>query len=265
MSSQIVATLAEQWGASEALIQRSADARAAALGSTADAVLTSWSGGAPPATAAPAPVPETVPEPAVPEPAAPEPTAPEPTPEPVESAEGPAAPEEPASVPPEPTPVELPREPDPVPAGSLGGLSLGALVLFVVMFVAVVIAPSSAGNAEELDAVQTIELSDAALHGRDVYLAEGCALCHTQQVRPIVTDADLGIVTLSASPLIPGNQRIGPDLAHVGSRESTGSAGWLAGYLDDPGAFRPDGKHPSYSYLSSRDLENLVAYLVESK
>lgn len=260
MSSQIVATLAEQWGASEALIQRSADARAAALGSTADAVLTSWSGGAPPPAAAPPPVPETIPEPA-----APEPPAPEPTPEPVVSAEEPAAPEEPVSVLPEPTPVELPRELDPVPAGSLGGLSLAALILFAVMFVAVVIAPSSASNAEELDAVQTIELSDAALHGRDVYLAEGCALCHTQQVRPIVTDADLGIVTLSESPLIPGNQRIGPDLAHAGSRESTGSAGWLAGYLDDPGAFRPDGKHASFSYLSSRDLENLVAYLVESK
>jgi cbb3-type cytochrome oxidase cytochrome c subunit len=168
-------------------------------------------------------------------------------------------------MPPEPTPLELPGEPDPIPAGSLGGLVLGALVLFVIMFVAVVVAPSSAGNAEALDAVQTIELSDAAIRGRDVYLAEGCALCHTQQVRPIVTDADLGIVTLSESPLIPGYQRRGPDLAHAGSRESTGSAGWLAGYLDDPEAFRPDSQHASYNYLSSQDLENLVAYLGESK
>lgn len=257
MSSPIVATLAEQFGASEALIQRSADARAAALGSTADAVLSSWSGGEPPPVAAPAPV-------AVPE-AAPEPPAPEPAPEPVEIEEEAEAPEEPASAPPEPTPLAMPGDPDPIPAGSLGGLLLGALILFVVMFVAVVVAPSSAGNAEALDAVPTIELSDAALQGRDVYLAEGCALCHTQQVRPIVTDADLGIVTLSESPLIPGIQRIGPDLAHAGSREPTDSPGWLAGYLDDPGAFRPDSNHASYSYLSSRDLENLVAYLVESK
>lgn len=258
MSSQIVATLAEQFGASEALVQRSADARAAALGSTADEVLSSWSGGAPPPAAAPvpAPVPETAPEPPAPE---------APAPEPAEIEEEPVIPEEPAAVPPEPILVELPGEPDPIPVGSLGGLLLGALILFAVMFVAVVIAPSSAGNAEALDAVQTIELSDAALQGRDVYLAEGCALCHTQQVRPIVTDADLGIVTLSESPLIPGYQRIGPDLTHAGSRESTGSPGWLAGYLDDPSAFRPDGKHASFSYLSSQDLENLVAYLVESK
>ena len=262
MSSPIVATLAEQFGASEALIQRSADARAAALGSTADAVLSSWSGGAPPPIAAPAPVavPEAAPKPPAAEPA-PEPVAPEP----VDIEDDAGVPEEPASAPPEPTPVEMPGEPDPIPAGSLGGLLLGALVLFVVMFVAAVVAPSSAGNAEALDAVPTIELSDAALQGRDVYLAEGCALCHTQQVRPIVTDADLGIVTLSESPLIPGIQRIGPDLAHAGSREPTDSPGWLAGYLDDPGAFRPDSNHASYSYLSSQDLENLVAYLVESK
>lgn len=259
MSSELVGSLAEQFGASEALIQRSADARAAALGSTADAVLASWTGGAPPPAAPPA---AAAPEPA----AAAEPPAPEPDPEPpAEQDEAEVAEEEPAPPPAASAPVDLKAEPEPVPAGSLSGLLIGALVLFAVMFVAVVVAPSSSGNAEALDAVPTIDLSDAALDGRDVYLAEGCALCHTQQVRPIVTDADLGIVTLSESPLIPGIQRVGPDLTHTGSRESTGSAGWMAGFLDDPGAFRAEAMHPSYSYLSSRDLENLVAYLMESE
>ena len=251
MSSELVAALAEQFGASEALVQRSAEARATASGSAIDTILAAWSGGAPAPAAPPDPAPAPAPEP---EAAPPEPIA---TPEEVE--------EDAAEVSPPPVQAPIPAEPEPIPAGSLNVMLLGSLVLFAIMFIATVIAPSSVGNAATLDAVRTIELSDAAADGRDVYLAEGCAFCHTQQVRPIVTDADLGIVTLSKSPLVPGLQRIGPDLAHIGSREKSGNAGWLAGYLDTPAAFRANSEHPSFSYLSSRDLENLVTYLAESK
>ena len=257
MSSELVAALAEQFGASEALVQRSVEARAAAAGSAVDAILAAWSGGAPapaaPSEAAPAQLPE-------PEAVPPEPIATSEEPKEVAAVETAAV-----EVAPLPIPDPMPAEPESIPAGSLNVMLLSSLVLFAIMFVATVIAPSSVGNAATLDAVGTIELSDAAAEGRDVYLAEGCAFCHTQQVRPIVTDADLGIVTLSRSPLVPGLQRIGPDLAHVGSREKSGNAGWLAGYLDAPAAFRSNSEHPSFSYLSSKDLENLVAYLVESK
>ncbi len=256
MSSELVAAVAEQFGASEALVQRSAEARAAASGSAIDAILAAWSGGAPAPAAPPVPAPAPAPEP---EAAPPEPIA---TPEEVEED---AAVEDAAEVAPPPVQGPIPAEPEPIPAGSLNVMLLGSLVLFAIMFIATVIAPSSVGNAATLDAVRSIELSDAAADGRDVYLAEGCAFCHTQQVRPIVTDADLGIVTLSKSPLVPGLQRIGPDLAHIGSREKSGNAGWLAGYLDTPAAFRSNSEHPSFSYLSSRDLENLVTYLAESK
>lgn len=257
MSSELVAALAEQFGASEALVQRSVEARAAASGSAVDAILAAWSGGAPAPAAPPEAAPAQVPEP---EAAPPEPIATSEEPKEIAAVE--TAEEEAA---PPPVQVPIPTEPEPIPAGSLNAMLLGSLVLFAIMFVATVIAPSSVGNAATLDAVRTIELSDAAADGRDVYLAEGCAFCHTQQVRPIVTDADLGIVTLSKSPLVPGLQRIGPDLAHVGSREKSGNAGWLAGYLDTPAAFRSNSEHPSFSYLSSKDLENLVTYLVESK
>ncbi len=65
MSSEQVSTLAEQIGASEALIQRSADARAAAAGTSADAILTAWSGGAPTPPPSEAPVVESPPPEAV--------------------------------------------------------------------------------------------------------------------------------------------------------------------------------------------------------
>lgn len=59
MSSEHIATLAEKFGASEALIERSAQARADAGGSSAEEVLAAWAGGSapPPVAAAPEPVP----------------------------------------------------------------------------------------------------------------------------------------------------------------------------------------------------------------
>lgn len=85
MSSEHISNLANRFGASEALIQRSVDARAAASGSTADAVLAGWTGGAPPPVASEPP------------PAA--------APPPVEVAAAMTDPE------PEPAPVESPPEP----------------------------------------------------------------------------------------------------------------------------------------------------------
>lgn len=262
MSSEHIASLAERFGASEALVERSAQARATALGSTADAVLNEWTGGAAAPVSAPAPAEDAAPAAVEPEPPAQQ--APEPAESEleVETAEE-ALPEEPATDPPVQPPIAY--EPEPVPAGSLSVLLLSALAVFAIMFVAVVIAPASGENAQSLDAVETIELSSAAVDGRDIYLAEGCAACHTQQVRPIITDGDLGIVTLSDSPLIPGVQRIGPDLAHVGSREPTNDAGWLSVYLEDPQDARPGSDHPSFSYLPQEDVNHLVSYLLESK
>ena len=175
MSNELTAALAEQLAASEALVRRSADARAAALGTTPDAVLAAWSGAAAP----PAPV---RPEPAAPP--EPEPVLPEPKPEAVteQAVVSPAPAEEQASAPAATRQEEAPaplREPEPVSSGSLGSLVLGSLVIFAILLIATVVAPSSSPTAQTLDAVERIELSADALQGREVYLAEGCAYCHT--------------------------------------------------------------------------------------
>lgn len=261
MSNDFVSVLAEQFGASEALIQRSADARAAAGGSTADAILATWAGGAPPPapTDTPVPVPAPVDE-------RPKAAAPVPVPETVEApADGPPPPE-PSRPDPDPAPEPAPpAHTEPSPKSSLSAVLVGSLAVFAVMFVVAVIAPTSRSNAETLDALYVPVLSADGAHGRDVYLAEGCAYCHTQQVRPVVTDADLGTITLSESPLVPGYQRHGPDLAHVGSREPTDGAAWLTGYLVEAESLRPESPHPSYGYLTEADMQDLVEYLLESK
>ena len=103
----------------------------------------------------------------------------------------------------------------------------------------------------------------AATTGRDIYIQEGCAYCHTQQVRPIVTDVGLGPVSVLGdysheTPALIGVQRRGPDLFHVRDRLD---ADTIAAHLADPRGLRPWSTMPTYDYLSSSDLEALAAYL----
>lgn len=266
MSSPQIESLAEQFGASAALIERSAAARAAALGSSPEAVLAGWTGGeappaAPPAAVPPPEAPEPPPTEEVPE-AGPSEAEVEPEPrpaEPVDADDG----TQPEPIPSFPAPAVA--VPDPVPAGSLSLLLVASIVLVAAMFVATVVAPITSNETPSLDAIEPIALSASGESGREIYLAEGCAECHTQQVRPIVTDADLGTVTLAGSPLIPGYRRIGPDLSHSGSRQPTDDPVWLVDYLENPEASLPGSDHPSFSYLPTGDLNDLATYLVESK
>ncbi|MCP3997415.1 MAG: hypothetical protein GY722_20510 [bacterium] len=104
------------------------------------------------------------------------------------------------------------------------------------------------------------ENSDAAA-GRDIYIREGCMYCHSQSARPIVTDMGLGAVSQPGDyaheiPVLLGAARMGPDLMHIGDRGGTTVA-----HLEDPRAERPWSTMPSYDYLSTADLEALVAYL----
>ncbi len=113
-------------------------------------------------------------------------------------------------------------------------------------------------------------LSELGLQGREIYVAEGCWYCHTQQVRPIVTDANLGPVTrsdllASFAPDTLGIQRIGPDLAHAGSRQPTDTTAWLARFLTDPRSVNEDSLQPGYDHLPDADLSALVQYLMESR
>nr|MDP9495810.1 hypothetical protein [Actinomycetota bacterium] len=74
-------------------------------------------------------------------------------------------------------------------------------------------------------------------------------------VRPIVSDVGLGAVTLNDSNQVLGTRRFGPDLSDVGSRIAGSQIGAIITGFDN---------HPA-AVLSSSDLEDLVAYLLESK
>ncbi|MGH8951075.1 MAG: cbb3-type cytochrome c oxidase subunit II [Acidimicrobiia bacterium] len=253
--SELSAAAAAALGIPEAIVERSAAARAEETGMTVDEVLTAWAGGGEiPAAAAP-PTPEE--------------QAAEPEAAPVET---PAAEE---GVPPSPPPAVLPPSggetgtPSPVPAPVADSgkppvlvgeadnpiaVLVGVVAMFVAVFLVGLVGPALPA---ENPGARSSELpySEAGLRGQHVYSSVGCASCHTQMVRPVVADVGLGAVTLNDSNQVLGSRRFGPDLSDVGSRISGSQIEGVIGGL---------GGHPSQS-LSAEDLADIVAYLLESQ
>ena len=97
-----------------------------------------------------------------------------------------------------------------------------------------------------------LELSDSARRGRRVYGREGCAYCHTQQVRYLHADmARFGAPTLAwetrpDTPHLWGTRRIGPDLTRAGG---TRPQDWHFAHLFSPRAMVPDSVMPPYRAL----------------
>ena len=248
MSDQLSAAAAAL-GLPEALVQRSAEARAAESGSSAEEILAAWAGGEAPPAAAAAEAPEESEVTEAPEEAATEEPAEEPTPEIVIQA--PPSTEEP--------PATLPAGPykPPVLVGARDNpmTVLAAVVgLFVVIFLVGFVGPSFQGEAPGTRTSE-IQYSSQAMDGREVYASQNCGSCHTQLVRPVIADVGLGAVTVHDTNQVIGARRYGPDLSNVGARLSESQLEATVAGL---------GEHPLYG-LSSEDMSALVAYLAESQ
>ena len=94
--------------------------------------------------------------------------------------------------------------------------------------------------------------SPLELAGRNIYVREGCYLCHSQQVRPFKDEVErYGHYSLAAEsmydhPFQWGSKRTGPDLARVGGKYSND---WHVAHLVDPRAVVPESVMPSYPFL----------------
>ena len=115
------------------------------------------------------------------------------------------------------------------------------------------------------DEVRIYPAGTVELTGRNLYISEGCVACHTQSVRPVGTDVGLGPVSVAGdyvheSPALIGSLRVGPDLMHTASSAEF-DAGALSTHLQDPRQARPWSTMPSYSYLSTSDLDAIVSYI----
>ena len=90
------------------------------------------------------------------------------------------------------------------------------------------------------------------LAGREVYLREGCYVCHSQMIRPMRDEVErYGHYSLAAEskwdhPFQWGSKRTGPDLARVGGRYSDD---WHVQHFRNPQSVVPESVMPKYSYL----------------
>src|SRR5688572_725661 len=100
--------------------------------------------------------------------------------------------------------------------------------------------------------------SPLELMGRNIYVREGCYLCHSQQVRPFKDEVErYGHYSLAAEsmydhPFQWGSKRTGPDLARVGGRYSDE---WHVQHLINPQSVVPESIMPAYAFLAGRRLD----------
>lgn len=96
------------------------------------------------------------------------------------------------------------------------------------------------------------------LAGREIYIREGCYLCHSQMIRPMRDEVErYGHYSLAAEsmydhPFQWGSKRTGPDLARVGGRYSDG---WHVDHLSNPQVVVPESVMPKYAFLLDRPLD----------
>jgi cytochrome c oxidase cbb3-type subunit II len=96
------------------------------------------------------------------------------------------------------------------------------------------------------------------LAGRNIYVREGCYLCHSQMIRPLRDEVErYGHYSLAAEsmydkPFQWGSKRTGPDLARVGGKYSDD---WHRDHLRDPRSVVPGSVMPTYGFLANTELD----------
>jgi cytochrome c oxidase cbb3-type subunit II len=122
-------------------------------------------------------------------------------------------------------------------------ISFGGLVEVVPQF----FLKETTAPIEGLKPLRAVELE-----GRDIYIREGCHVCHTQMVRPLRAEVErYGHYSVAGEsvyehPFLWGSKRTGPDLARVGGRYSDT---WHKAHLYNPRNVVPASNMPSFPWL----------------
>ncbi len=97
-----------------------------------------------------------------------------------------------------------------------------------------------------------------ALEGRDIYVREGCYLCHSQMIRPFRAETErygpysLAGETVYDHPFQFGSKRTGPDLARVGGRYTDE---WHRVHLLNPRDLVPESNMPGFPWLDETEID----------
>ncbi|SLN48628.1 cytochrome-c oxidase, cbb3-type subunit II [Pseudooctadecabacter jejudonensis] len=145
--------------------------------------------------------------------------------------------------------VILEKSPTLLLAFSLSVVTIGGIVEIAPLF-------WLENTIEEVEGMRPY--SPLELAGRDIYIREGCYVCHSQMIRPMRDEVErYGHYSLAAEsmydhPFQWGSKRTGPDLARVGGRYSDD---WHLAHLIDPQSVVPESIMPSYAFLMEAELE----------
>jgi cytochrome c oxidase cbb3-type subunit II len=132
-----------------------------------------------------------------------------------------------------------------------------------------IIVAASVGGAIEIAPLFTIdetveEVADMRVYtpleqaGRDIYVREGCYVCHSQMIRTLRDEVErygpysLAVESQYDHPMLWGSKRIGPDIARIGEKYSDA---WQVAHLVDPRALVPESVMPAYPFLLTDGLE----------
>lgn len=127
-------------------------------------------------------------------------------------------------------------------------ISVGGLIQIVPLF----FQQSTTQAVEGLKPYSALEVA-----GRDIYVREGCYLCHSQMIRPFRAETErYGHYSLAGEfvydhPFQWGSKRTGPDLHRVGGRYSDD---WHRVHLNNPRDVVPESIMPGYPWLAKTAL-----------
>lgn len=119
--------------------------------------------------------------------------------------------------------------------------------------VPLVVQSQSTPPAEGIEPYPPLELA-----GRDIYVREGCYLCHSQQIRPFYAETErYGHYSLIGEavydrPFQWGSKRTGPDLSRVGQRYSDV---WHQVHLINPRDVVPESNMPGFPWLMDAEID----------
>ena len=143
-------------------------------------------------------------------------------------------------------------------AGSLFVVTIGGIVEIAPLFYL----ENTIEKVEGMRPYSPLELA-----GRDIYIREGCYVCHSQMIRPFRDEVErYGHYSLAAEsmydhPFQWGSKRTGPDLARVGDRYSNE---WHVQHMIEPRSVVPESVMPSYAFLATAplDVRNFSMHLI---
>ena len=142
-------------------------------------------------------------------------------------------------------------------------LSVLTILILVVISVGglVEIVPLMLSAAAKQGNVKVVPRTALEQAGFDVYVREGCYLCHSQQIRPFRSETErYGPYSLAAEsqydhPFQFGSKRTGPDLARVGGRYSDE---WHRVHLNNPRDVVPESNMPGFPWLAKTPVDSAV-------